>query len=471
MLEDRIERNVIIARSGCYDYGKEELTNLNLTTDSIPSQYSDRTNFTVYTPATVLVAAKDLFTKLPIVVEHPVKFGNVVTPQNYGELAKGWSGDTVEIVPVEGTEEIGLASTVNLLGLDALIYYECDVRDVSPGYWALYRWEDGTSPDGKEYQIVKYKIEKVNHLAFTQKGRGGPEISMDSLVYYSNRITADSALPTFRQMIDDIVENRITYDSEEIKTGVDTVIGLVNSMPNCPEKLTLTRVLQDFYDVKRFTGDSSIREAAKTVTELYEALDKKIMEDSMGLFNKKPTTDAEPVPPEKKPEDTPPAAEPVAEAAPAAEAPANVPGESDESASGGVGVAPVGPEAAAPGESPAAAPVAQAAMTVAQLPDDWSTLSDDQLLAALNCISQFIKTIAPGEATEPAHQPDAAPVVDSVTPEGEGIPSMDSEIPMDEEKKPTTDSVIFGMPLGDTTKPTKSFADFNKELFGKKGAK
>ena len=460
---DRLERKVIIARSGCYEYGKEELSALNLFPDSIPNQHLGRGFFTVYTPATVLVAAKDLFTKLPIVVEHPVKFGNVVTPQNYGELAKGWTGDTVEIVPVG--EEVGLSSTVNLLGLDALIYYECDVRDVSPGYWALYRWEDGTSPGEKEYQIVKYKIEKVNHLAFTQKGRGGPEISMDSLVYYSNRITADSALPTFPEMIDDIVTNRTEYDDEEIKTGVDTVLALVNSMPDCSEKVTLTRVLQDFYDVKRFTGDSSIKEAAKTVTELYEALDKKIMEDSMGLFNKKPTVDAEPVPPK---EDDKPVA-PVADAP--AEAPADVPGEPDAATSGGPGVAPVGPEAAAPGEVAAAAPVA---MTVAQLPDDWSTLSDDQLLAALNCISQFIKTIAPGEATEPAHQPDAAPVVDSVTPEGEGIPSMDSMTDCADDgtikNGPTTDSVIFGMPLGDTSKPTKSFAEYNKELFGK-GAK
>jgi len=469
---DRLERNVIIARSGCYEYGKEELPALNLSSDSIPNQHLGRGFFTVYTPATVLVAAKDLFTKLPIVVEHPVKFGNVVTPQNYGELAKGWSGDTVDIVPVG--EEVGLSSTVNLLGLDALIYYECDVRDVSPGYWALYRWEDGTSPDGKEYQIVKYKIEKVNHLAFTQKGRGGPEISMDSLVYYSNRITADSALPTFPEMIDDIVTNRTEYDDDEIKTGVDAVLSLVLSMPDCPEKVTLTRVMQDFYDVKRFTGDSSIKEAAKTVKEMYCELDKKIMEDSMGLFNKKPTVDAEPVPPEKKPDEAPtdkPADHAPAPAAADTAPPADVPGESDEAESAGVGVAPVGPEAAAPGEvTPAAAPVAQAAMTVAQLPDDWSTLSDDQLLAALNCISQFIKTIAPGEATEPAHQPDAAPVVDSVTPEGEGIPSMDSEMPMDDEKKPTTDSVIFGMPLGDNAKPTKSFAEYNKELFGK-GAK
>jgi len=500
---DRLERNVIIARSGRYEYGKEELSALNLSSDSIPNQHLGRGFFTVYTPATVLVAAKDLFTKLPIVVEHPVKFGNVVTPQNYGELAKGWSGDTVEIVPVG--EEVGLSSTVNLLGLDALIYYECDVRDVSPGYWASYRWEDGVSPDGKEYQIVKYKIEKVNHLAFTQKGRGGPEISMDSLVYYSNRITADSALPTFPEMIDDIVTNRTEYDDEEIKTGVDAVLSLVLSMPDCPEKVTLTRVMQDFYDVKRFTGDSSIKEAAKTVKEMYRELDKKIMEDSMGLFNKKPTVDAEPVPPEKKPDGAP--ADKPADPAPAPAAadtapPDDVPGESDAAVSEGAGVAPVGPDAGAP----AAAPVAQAAMTVAQLPDDWSTLSDDQLLAALNCISQFIKTIAPGEATEPAHQPDAAPVVDSVTPEGEGIPPMgdgglgsgpvgqtvktavsgfnqgkalandvvgDSDDGIDINKKddkPTTDSVIFGMPLGDTSKPTKSFADFNKELFGK-GAK
>ena len=454
---DRLERNVIIARSGCYEYGKEELEKgLNLLPHTIPNQHLGRGFFTVYTPATVLVAAKDLFTKLPIVVEHPVKFGNVVTPQNYGELAKGWSGDTVEIVPVG--EEVGLSSTVNLLGLDALIYYECDVRDVSPGYWALYRWEDGTSPDGKEYQIVKYKIEKVNHLAFTQKGRGGPEISMDSLVYYSNRITADSALPTFPEMIDDIVTNRTEYDDEEIKTGVDAVLSLVLSMPDCPEKVTLTRVMQDFYDVKRFTGDSSIKEAAKTVKEMYCELDKKIMEDSMGLFNKKPTVDAEPVPPEKKPDEAPAAEAPAADTAP----PADVPGESDAAASAGAGVAPVGPDA---GAAPAAAPVAPAVMEVAAMPDDVSALSDDELRAFLNGVVKALKASA-GASAPAAPVADPTPVADSaVTPEGEGIPTMDADDPM-----PTTDSVIFGMPLGDANKPETSFKDFNTKLFGK-GAK
>ena len=189
----------------------------------------------------------------------------------------------------------------------------------------------------------------------------------------------------------------------------------------------------------------------------------------MGLFNKKPTVDAEPVPPEKKPDeatadkpDDPAPAPAAADTAP----PADVPGESDEAASAGAGVAPVGPEAATPGEAPAAAPVAQAAMEVAQMPDDVSSLSDDELRAFLNGVVKFLKSIAPGEATEPAHQPDAAPVVDSVTPEGEGIPPMGDS----DDDAMTTDSVIFGMPLGDANKPETSFKDFNTKLFGK-GAK
>ncbi len=471
-MDDRIERNVIIARSGCYDYGKEELACLNLTRDSVPEQHKDRDTFTVYTPANVLVAAKDLFAKLPIVIEHPVRHGNVVTPKNFGELAKGWSGDTVEIVPVEGTQEIGLGSTVNLLGIDALIYYECNVRDVSPGYWALYRWEDGTSPDGKEYQIIKYEIKEVNHLAFTQKGRGGPEISMDSanlasLHYYSNRITCDSAQPTFKEMLRDIEENRLTYDSEELASGVDALLSVVNSMPDCKEKLTLTRIVQDFYDVKRFTGDSSFSLAAKTVLELYEELDKKIMEDSMGLFGKKPTTDAAPPPePEKKPDEAPAAEEPAADTAP----PANVPTE-PEAPAAAPGVAPVGPEAADP--AAAVAPVAAAAMEVAAMPDDVSSLSDDQLRAFLNGVVKFLKSIAPGEAQEPEHQETAPaePVTDSVTPEGEGIPSMDSGVDLGKEDKVMTSDSIFRVSMGDSAKPAKSFEDFNKELFGKKGAK
>jgi hypothetical protein len=273
-------------------------------------------------------------------------------------------------------------------------------------------------------------------------------------------------MPTFPEMIDDIVTNRNEYDDDEIKTGVDAVLSLVNSMPDCPEKVTLTRVMQDFYDVKRFTGDSSIKEAAKTVKEMYCELDKKIMEDSMGLFNKKPTVDAEPVPPEKKPDKAPAAEAPAAaDTAP----PADVPGESDEAESAGVGVAPVGPDAGAPAAAPAganpAAPVAPSVMEVAAMPDDVSALSDDELRAFLNGVVKALKASA-GASAPAAPVADPAPVADSaVTPEGDGIPTMDADDPM-----PTTDSVIFGMPLGDANKPETSFKDFNTKLFGK-GAK
>lgn len=463
-MADKLERNVIIARSGVYYYGKEELERMtNLGRRSMPEEYADRDEFGVYTPAEVIIEAKDKFTKLPLTREHPPV---AIGPDNFKQYAIGWSGDTAKIVPIMESKEIGVESTCVLIDREALVYYECNVRDVSPGYFARYRWESGISPDGQEYQIVKYSIDEANHLAFTQQGRGGPEISMDSATYYENRLTMDSAsAPTFRAMMEDVLENVQTYDEDEIKTGIDAITERIDALPDCDEKAILTRVIKEFYRVKGFTGDA--KNAGNYVIDLFEQIDKKIMEDSMGLFSKKPTTDAAPPEPEKEA----PAPAPT-------EAPADVPGEPEKDAVPGPGVAPTGPEAepasepaAGPGEAaPAAAPVApvaQTAMEVAAMPDDVSTLSDEDLRAFLNGVVKFLKSIAPGEMKEPEHAEAPAPVTDSVTPEGEGIPSMDSDDEI------TTDSVfsVFGRPVGDSTLGETSLADLTRKMFSKKGAK
>lgn len=471
-MDDRLERNVVIARSGVYYYGKEELERMtNLGRRSMPEEYAGRDEFGVYTPAEVIIEAKDKFTKLPLTREHPPM---AIGPDNFKQYAIGWSGDSAKIVPIMESKEIGVESTCVLIDREALVYYECNVRDVSPGYFARYRWEQGTSPDGQEYQIVKYSIDEVNHLAFTQQGRGGPEISMDSmpsLLYYENRLTMDSAsAPTFRAMMEDVLENVQTYDEDEIKTGVDAITERIEALPDCDEKAILTRVIKEFYRVKGFTGDA--KNAGNYVIDLFEQIDKKIMEDSMGLFSKKPTTDAAPPEPEKKEE------APAAEAPAPTEPPADVPGEPVKDEVAGPGVAPTGPEAeptaeapAGPGEvAPAAAPIAQVAMEVSAMPDDVSTLSDDELRAFLNGVVKFLKTIAPGEAQEPVHQESPAPVTDSVTPEGEGIPPMGDSEPDD---GITTDSVfsVFGRPVGDSTLGESSLAELTQKMFSKKGAK
>jgi hypothetical protein len=237
-VDEKLERRVIIARSGVYKYGKNELPKLNLTRESIPEKYRDEDEFSVYTPSTTLIDAQDLFVKLPLTCEHPPE---VVTPDNFTRYARGWTGDNTSIVNIPDSQEIGIESTCVLFDRDVLDYYDSDYREVSPGYFAEYEWNDGEAPDGEPYQIVKKKIVGVNHLAFTQSGRGGPEISMDSLMY----MTTDSKEHGFKTIINDIVENAMTYDRDETKAAVDAAMGHIKRLPECKEKVTLTRIVQD----------------------------------------------------------------------------------------------------------------------------------------------------------------------------------------------------------------------------------
>lgn len=459
-MDTGLTKNVIIARSGCYEYGINELPKLNLSYESIPEGYRNRQTITVYTPSVTLIEAKELFERLPLTKEHPPV---PVTPDNYSLYAKGWSGDSCEIVNVGN--EVGIQSTCNLIDRDVLDYYDNDFRDVSPGYFAEYEWRDGVSPDGEEYQIVKTKILAVNHLAFTQSGRGGPEISMDSnyasLEYYSVRMTTDSNTPTFREVVEDIVEFKDEYNPDEIKAGLDAATALINAMPDSKEKAILTRVMKDFDNVKNYTSDSA-KLAASTLADLFEELDKKIMEESTVLFGKKKkeaTTDAEPPKPDEPPVDT--SAEPAASDTPEEVVPPNEPATPPAEAPG-PGVTP--PDAPA---APVAA-VAPAVMEVAQMPDDLSAIDDATLLAVLNGIVKCLKAL---EAVEPV-APVAEASVEPVTP--------DSDMPMEaemetedagmdlEEKKDYTGDSIFTMHMGDSkNKVTKSLSDFTKENFGK----
>ena len=459
-MPDRIERNVIIARSGVYQYRREELPSLNL-----PDAPYDKEVYSVYRPAIVLTKNKDKFTKLPLTREHP---SEMVGPNNFKDLAIGWSGDTSDVVMMDGSDEIGIQSTCNLLDESALEYYDNGVRDVSPGYFAKFEWADGKTVDGEEYDIIMSDIDDVNHLAFTQRGRGGQGVAMDSvtladLAYYSNRMTVDSDLPSFRAMIDDIVQYRGEYEDDEIKIGVMELLKIVESMPDCEDKAILTRIIKDFYNIKNaFGSDDAAKVAADLVAGRYESLDSKIMEDSMKLFGK--AKDAEPVP-EKK-EEAPPAEAPAE--APVTPEPAAAPGEAPPPAEA--------PAAAAPGAAPAAAPVVAAAMEVGQMPDDVSTVSDEELRALLNGLIKFAKSIAPGEAAEPQHQ-EAAPV----TPDSDVKPD-EEEVAKDgmEEEKEVDDGVdfvghepsikdsIFKMSMVSDSSNSKGLADFTAGLYKKR---
>ena len=156
MSDDRLERNVIIARSGVYPYRMQELRRMEgINIADIPEEFQDQEWFGVYTPAEVILEAQPLFVKLTITKEHPPE---KITVDNWKKYAIGLSGETNEIVPVIDSKEIGIRSTCTLMDREGLDYYDKDVRDVSPGYYAKYKWAPGFPPMTKNTRSLNMSL-------------------------------------------------------------------------------------------------------------------------------------------------------------------------------------------------------------------------------------------------------------------------------------------------------------------------
>lgn len=163
----KLVKHVAIAHSGIYTYGRKELGTLNLDDSTIPEKYKDLDKFNVYRPVSLFVGTADLFTNLPVTVEHP---DTLVDEYNCRDLMKGFTGNDSEIIMEDG--EAYVHSTLTLIDKDAIAYYEDNHREVSPGYISKCIWEEGEH-NGVPYQIKMVSIEDVNHLALTVCGRGG----------------------------------------------------------------------------------------------------------------------------------------------------------------------------------------------------------------------------------------------------------------------------------------------------------
>jgi hypothetical protein len=400
----RLEKNVIIARSGVYKYEPAALAGLNPSGEP-PNGYDSREYFNVYRPAVVLMKAAEKFTKLPLIKEHQA----MIDGKNFRDYALGWTGDSAEIVPMPGSDEVGISSTVNLIDDDAIHFYDEGNRDVSPGYNATFKWADGVSPDGEKYDIIMDSVIDVNHLAFTICGRGGAGVGMDSdvpITVETGEKVEDEKVD-FETAVRDIIANRSGYDDAAILEGVEYLRSLITDIPDSDDKKILARLIDDFLVVKNaFPDDDAANVAADLVVDRYKALDAK--EDTMGLFGGK----AKDAVPEEVKEEAPAPAEPTPEAPKADAAPP------------------------APANEAPVAPVAAAAMEVAQMPDDVSSLDDAGLRACLNGVVKALKALMPGEVNEPQHQ--------GAAPEA---PVADAEEPVEEKKEGAVGDSIYSMPL------------------------
>ena len=167
-MNERLVKNVAIAKSGIYKYTKDELPNLGVA--ATPPCYEGVRVFNVYRPSTVLERAAHMFVKLPLTLEHP---NEMVSPTNFKRYVVGYTGDSASTSMSKEGKEVLVKSSLVIADAQAMRAYYSSVREVSPGYTADFAWEDGVAPSGEKYQIVMKEITSVNHLALVRHGRGG----------------------------------------------------------------------------------------------------------------------------------------------------------------------------------------------------------------------------------------------------------------------------------------------------------
>ena len=165
-------KNIRIAVSGLYDYALEEIPTLRIPMPGhgAPEWVEEKRLYQVYRPAPVLAVACPKFANLPLTHHHPKV---PVDGQNFRDIAIGWTGEHPEVDYIAETNEVGIKSTCVLYDDEALSAYENGEVQLSPGYIANFEWQKGTTPDGKEYDIIMKEITDVNHLALLPNGRGG----------------------------------------------------------------------------------------------------------------------------------------------------------------------------------------------------------------------------------------------------------------------------------------------------------
>ena len=89
----KLVKEVAIAHSGIYTYHRSELSSLGI--NEIPEEYNGVEWFNVYRPAILMQGAVDLFTNLPVTVEHP---DVPVSPENSKDLMKGFTGNEAYVI-------------------------------------------------------------------------------------------------------------------------------------------------------------------------------------------------------------------------------------------------------------------------------------------------------------------------------------------------------------------------------------
>lgn len=288
-MKDKLIKSVIIARSGVYKYRAEELFKLGLDFNTAPVK---KDFYNVYRPALVLANDKDKLMMLPLTNRHPeVEVDN----KTFQELAIGFTGETVEAQWNKELYEVVLCSKVALVDQQALENYYVGIDEVSPGYKAIFKWNNGITEKGEPYDIVMTQIVSGNHLAMTPKARGGSGVcitdSQEGVKPMNKFFTAlwhnakkialgvkDSDEGKFRSIGNEIAEKKDTLKDEEVKSKIGEMQSMTKDLPESDNKQLVEKYLQDLPVIKERTPEEA-KAAVGKIADMFEKLDTEAMKE------------------------------------------------------------------------------------------------------------------------------------------------------------------------------------------------
>jgi len=287
-MPDKLVKNVAIAKSGIYKYARSELPSLMGDSATPPSIHQGLGVFSVYRPATVLARAVDRFVRLPLTLEHP---SEMIDGSNFKRYAVGFTGDSATVDMTNDKQEVLIKSTLAIIDNSAVRAYYGRTIEVSPGYTADFKWEDGVAPSGEPYQIAMTNITSVNHLAITRYGRGGsaacildslgdmPMQRKSGLIYAVRKLLGvKDAGKGFCDQVVDLINDRAKIDEKEIAKRVQVLRDSIVDLPVSDGKAKLDRFVEDLDRIKE-ESDESASEIVKIVNGLYTTLDAAAVED------------------------------------------------------------------------------------------------------------------------------------------------------------------------------------------------
>lgn len=295
----KLVKDVIIARSGIYEYAAREIPRLELNLEDAPEK---KDIYRVYRPSIVLSENAHKFTSLPLLyksddTKHPADFDD---PDNWKNFGIGLTSEVCRPVWDNEDGEVALKSALTIADSEGIDAYMSGIKQVSPGYYGKFVWSKGKTPKGQDYDILMSNIDDVDHLIITKKARGGKRCRIadsantseeggnmpkpkTSLIWRIKQAVkklkgvGDSDLGTFRKVLADTVSNK-TLSDEEVTAKIAELGSIMQDLPETEDKALLGRYVSDIPAIRSQSEDIA-NQAVNDVATLFETLDTKAMEE------------------------------------------------------------------------------------------------------------------------------------------------------------------------------------------------